>query len=537
MHAPTLNALRTDGETTTSTGWFRRNSYVLWLLLLTISLSFGWFFVDGSVGINLADEGFLWYGTQALKAGLVPFRDFQSYDPGRYVWTATWSYLLGDGVVALRAACVIFQCFGVLAGLLAARRVSKDWKFLLLVALVLVLWMHPRYKVFEQSISLAGIYAAVLLIERPSLRRHFSTGVFVGMMAFMGRNHGLYLSCSFSITLMLLAWSRRWENFWKPILIWGTGVFVGYLPQLFLFAYVPGYFDAYIAQLRYDLTFGTNIACPIPWPWEIPAAIFRSQEAGLLIAHRISEGCLFLIAPAFLTLALLRILRLPRTALGKHALFIAAACVTLSYTHYTFSRADHPHLAHSVPALILGIVGLSATFGTHFNRWLPSTTAFVLSLLSVGAIYPWTSGYAEAHSRSIPFVDSQVAGESMRIPVYFDRLIKIANYMSEELAKPNESILFLPHTPGLYAATKRLSPTKLIYYVSPSSAEAEEEALAQIRKKQVGWVLLQDIALDGRDDMRFIHTNPIMTRYFKDNFERVPTPGLPSNTVLLHRRE
>ena len=41
-------------------------------------------------------------------------RDFQAYDPGRYAWTAAWSFVLGDSLVALRLGCVLFGCLGVL---------------------------------------------------------------------------------------------------------------------------------------------------------------------------------------------------------------------------------------------------------------------------------------------------------------------------------------------------------------------------------------------------------------------------------------
>jgi hypothetical protein len=106
-----------------------RHRCVLGLLFLTVVLSFGWFLIDGNVGINLADEGYLWYGLRALRAGLIPIRDFHAYDPGRYFWVAGWSMFLGQGLVSMRAACVAFQCIGMTCGLLAAYRICQNWKF------------------------------------------------------------------------------------------------------------------------------------------------------------------------------------------------------------------------------------------------------------------------------------------------------------------------------------------------------------------------------------------------------------------------
>ena len=153
--------------------FLRDNAHLFWLALLALAIPVGWYFLDGDLGVNFADEGYLWYGVEAVLRGLVPIRDFQSYDPGRYWWAAVWSLVLGKGLMPLRLSCALFASLGIFAGLLAARRVCRRLEFLLGMGLLLAAWMHPRYKCFEQSIALMFVYAGVLLIEKPSLAPAF----------------------------------------------------------------------------------------------------------------------------------------------------------------------------------------------------------------------------------------------------------------------------------------------------------------------------------------------------------------------------
>ena len=509
-----------------SAQFFRERKHVLWLALIAIGLSVGWFFLDGEVKLNLADEGLLWYGTQALRLGHLPIRDFQSYDPGRYFWTAAWSFCLGQGVLSLRLSCVFFQCLGVLAGLLAARRLSRNWLFLICIAVLLCAWMHPRYKVFEQSIALMAVYAGVLLLERPSLRRHWWLGVFGGLAAFVGCNHGAYHLLAFGL---LIAWAAReagWRTWLRRTLVWGAGLLAGYTPQWLMFIFAPGYFREFVGYLKAIVSNGTNLVLPVPWPWLIPADYqFWLRISGVI------EGCFYLALLAFFVFVALRTWQLARIGKPIHPVLVAATCVSLPYAHYVFSRPDIVHLAHGAPTVVLGLIALGFTFGEGLGHLLAPLLMGASLLANLFQFGVTTEVMAPPGS----LFSVEVKGQRLLVGLDCAKVLASAQHLANDLAKPDEPILIMPLMPGLYPFIGRLSPTKRTYFVFPSPEE-DRAFLAEIEAAQVEWVMLQDYPLDARDDLRFMKTNPLVFAHFRKHFARVPIATLPEDFVVLRRR-
>ena len=156
------------------------------------------FIWQGNVGFNLWDEGFLWYGSQRVVVGEVPIRDFMSYDPGRYYWSGAIMSMMNDnGIMALRLSVAIFQAMGLFTALILISKAyeklsSSDFLFILVAALALIVWMFPRHKLFDISLSIFLIGLLTHLVERPEKSRFFLAGLGVGLIAFFGRNHGVY---------------------------------------------------------------------------------------------------------------------------------------------------------------------------------------------------------------------------------------------------------------------------------------------------------------------------------------------------------
>jgi len=215
-------------ETGTNVRRFKLDPNPLNLILLSALLVILFFWIQGDVGFEIADEGFLWYGTIRTAIGEVPGRDFQAYDPGRYYWGALWFKLLSnDGIISLRISQAIFQFLGLSVGLMLLRRVLRSWLALLVAAAVLLLWMFPPWKIYEPVITIFAVYFAVLLIERPSTKRHLMAGIFTGLAAFFGRNHGAYCFAAFLLLIVFIWWRMDRGSLLLRVGAYCLGVVIG----------------------------------------------------------------------------------------------------------------------------------------------------------------------------------------------------------------------------------------------------------------------------------------------------------------------
>ncbi|MBT8440403.1 MAG: hypothetical protein KJO91_11795, partial [Gammaproteobacteria bacterium] len=356
----------------------RKNIIALVLSASMVLVMFAW---QGRYGFNLSDEGFLWYGVQRVMLGEVPVRDFLAYDPGRYYWSAVFMSLWADnGIMSLRAAASIFQFFGLFVGLILVARCTNrpSFIYLLLAAVTLLLWMYPRHKLFDISVSLVLVGALAYFVELPSIKRCFILGICVGLAAVFGRNHGIYAAAG-SLGVIAAMQIRGGNGLAgiKPVLIWVTGICIGYLPVLSMAASVDGFASAFWDSIISLIEFRTtNLSLPVPWPWTVPFARVTLSEAlrGLLV------GMLFIAIPASGILGIVWVLWQNFQKTTVSSTLTASIFLILPYVHFAYSRADVNHLAQGIfPFLIAcyAIVGQQLLV----VRWVVGVLILAASML------------------------------------------------------------------------------------------------------------------------------------------------------------
>ncbi len=493
---------------------------VLFALVLAFGITRACHLWVGDLYLNLRDEGYLWYGVEAVRQGQVPLLDFQAYDPGRYYWCELFAPLFGESIVGVRGAVALFQGLGLFFGLLAARRVLSD-RWLPLLALLLVFWSFPRFKLFESALTLMGVWAACRTLERPRPRRFFVLGLVVGLAAFFGRNHGVYLGVASLAATALLLLRRGLPDPLRSVGALGAGTLVGYAPMLGMLATVPGYPAAFWEAIVSILERGANL--PKPFPWSSGPAL---EEHGAWGGGVLQLG--FYLPVLFLPLGLWQLLRTERERLQEHALLLAAVLVGGVYVHHYSVRADLPHLAQAIfPVLLLG-VALAP------RRW--RAPALVLLTLHGGALalrhHPVLRHFDPARETPALAVYEH-DGAELRLKAGLTRHLKRVQGMIEQAVPAEDALFVAPTRPTFYPLFDKLSPTWWIYFLWPATEEEQRETIERLR--DVRWALIVEKSFADDEAYDFRNTNPLVWEHLSTEWKRLEAGIVPEDYYLFRR--
>lgn len=531
MPAPSQTASSQTASSQTSPA---RRSAKLPLLCATIAvLLFAVRFASQSrIDLGLQDEGFLWYGAQAVLRGDVPLVDFRSYDPGRYYASAAMMAAFGDGIVAMRAALSVVGAFGLFLGLLAATRATSCRWVLLLVGLILMAWMQPRWKVFEPTFAMGSVWLGVRLVERASRGRALAAGLWIGIAAVFGRNLGVYAGLGLFAVLLYEAWKLRTPGLVSRLGSLALGVLAGYLPMLAMMAFVPGFFDAFVDGLTTQVESGrANLARGAPLPWSVDYTGATALESVQLFL----TGVAFLLLPIVYVGGLVLTLRAPRAALERSALLPCAVLVGTVFAHHVSVRSDLFHLAQCYAPLLLACFALPRLLREGKQTWPIVGIALgfgILTLTSITQETPWVRRSAAARAGS-PYVTRAVAGDELALSVRMAEIATRVPAVVDQLVPADEALFIAPHRPALYPMLGRPAPTWDTYLSEPASDAHQERMLRELA--DVRWALTHRVPPGPGNQLGLPASNPRVWALLQEEFERVDAP-LPNGHFLWRRR-
>jgi hypothetical protein len=495
----------------------------LFAAVLAFALCSAWFLWQGRVGINLQDEGYLWYGAERAYAGDVPIRDFGSYDPGRYYWCAAgFKLLLSDGLLELRLAVMAFGALGIFAAIRAMQTTFRDPFVLALFAAILVIWLFPRHKVFEHSLAMAGVFFANQLIRTPTLRWHFLAGLFAGGCAFFGRNIGFYSCVSLSLLVLFLLWRVDRSQAKTKLALFASGVGVGFLPFIVMCLFVPGFAHALAISVR-ELFNGTQaeIKLPVPWPWRLgPMSGWGSDRLAT-----VSFSLALLIMPTAILSVLIASTFWKKSNIAANSLAIAGAFVGLTLMHHAFSRPDSAHFAQAVHPMLLCLIGLCATrVGWQIPRFAATAVLLLLTVCLGRVLIPSVSQAAVPKGERASML---IDGQTFQMSTSQRQILTTLASTYDRTVHPGEGFAAGPLYPFAYAFLHVRSPWHDDYMLYNRPAEWQEGMIESLRKNHVTLLMLSaDATVDGRKDLTFPATHPILWSYIQSTFQPLPAPAL-----------
>jgi hypothetical protein len=497
------------------------------LLVLATVVVITLFMWQGHKGFDLADEGFLWLGAQRVMLGAVPIRDFMAYDPGRYYWSVALMGLWDDnGIISLRVAVGIFQALGLFAGLWLIARTEKKLNliYIFLSAITLAVWMFPRHKLFDISLSILLIGILTLLIQNPTNRRYFFAGVGVGLVAVFGRNHGIYgVAGSVGVMFWLTIGRAEGAGLIKGFSLWAAGVAAGFTPMLFMLLLVPGFAAAYWESIRFLFEIGaTNLSLPVPWPWK---ANLTAPPGDAI--REVLVGFLFVATIVFGVLSVIWAIRQRFQNKPVSPELAAASFLALPYAHYAYSRADVAHLAQGIFPLLVGCLVLIATQSARV-KWPLAITLCAASLWTMHAFHPGWQCHIDKQC-----VNIDVSGSNLLVDAGTASNVGLLRTLARQYTPDGQSFIATPFWPGAYPLLGRNSPLWEIYAVYPRSPAFEQAEIERIKMARPGFAVVIDLPLDGRDELRFRNTHPLVSRFIVDQFERLPDS--PNPAIQIYR--
>jgi hypothetical protein len=477
------------------------------------------------------DEAYLWYGVLRLRHGEVPQRDFRSYEPGRYLWCGFFSLAFGPGLGVVRFATHAFYGLCLGAALVTLRGMGLSWLDVSLTALLLGAWAHPMHKLYEPGLLFLGFSSGAWVALSPSPLTAAIAGGTVGLALLFGFNYFLYLGAG----LVLVFLTASLTPMALPLELFGWAMLGGALGLLpfAAFSAVPGFLHAFIERrITSILARGaSNLPLAVPWPWR-PAPHQMQNEPRI---RQLAYGLLFVLLPAAPILTLIAVWVWHPVLSARLVGVIAAATLGAVGWHHAFSRADRSHLAQSMaPLLLMAALAITSFLG--------------LTLLLAGSIALNLTLHPQVLRRRRPqnFKLIQLGRLRIWLPAPLHRIVNRAVELSEKHLAHGGSLLALPSLVALYPILGRRAPVYDIYSVFPASLAEQERMLASIAQADVRVAFIGDAPLDGREELRFSNTHPLVWRHLVTNMERVeelkggvhvfrertaPTDGAPSTSV------
>jgi len=207
--------------------------------------------------------------------------------------------------------------------------------------------------------------------------------------------------------------------------------------------------------------------------------------------------------------------------------------VGLFYQYHAFSRPDMGHLAQVLPPAIIAAIAIPKAL--NIDRWkftkLAGIGAIILGIFSGS----WAHDYLHYFRHGLagtPYERILVGKDILIVKPDIATLVRNVGAIVNENSETANDVFVAPHWPGFYPLLNKKSPVWETYFLFKSTDEHQRRMIAQMRNSKLKLLIVGDIALDGRDELRFRNTHALVWKYIVENFRAFHSDKLPQNFSL-----
>ena len=518
-----------DGQTTSPAAVDKRRTTVRpakWLdifeaVLLSAAVSLTVFLLQWRYGFNLADEGWLWYLSQRTASGDVPLRDFFSYDPGRYYWSAAIFKLLGkSGFFEQLLANYLFAIVGLALAYFAMFRAGLNRTARIAILMLLgVMLGFPRHKIYEQTLSLIAVAAIAFLFESPQrLKRWFLSGSVIGLAAFFGRNSGVFCLLAVAIAFVVVRIRRDGPTLGRALGAVAAGTLLGYSPMILMIVGIHGFAHEFLQSVLMTPRWAWSL--PVPFPWHLHLRGLHGIDR--LQARAVAWLCVAV--PMTYAAVLWRSVRTRAALCGAEWLSVAASAAGAGFLVHAFYTADFFHIAQGVVPFVLAAAALSVHLwrtGTWPWSLTVSCAAVFLVLCSWLPMEPLAQHLRTKARTPAKLEQISIDGKAFEVSAEQGEIMRMVSAVFLDCSPHDGGFLAAPYYPGLYAFLDTRAPSWDTYYLWPRSEPIQQAEIEALQQNHTGLILLNlQAAINGRENLALVRTNPKLVEYIKSHYRR-----------------
>ena len=453
-------------------------------------------------GINLWDEGGLYYGGVRYLHGQRVFKDFFGYPPGIYWITEGTFRVFGDDMLPLRRVLAVLTAFFPLFGWLIARRfLSGAW----LAAAVLLVASTPAVY-YQRTYGLMLLFAAWAVLAYLDDRKQWPWIVAAAVGAYYFKVEVLLITGPLYAWLLLDAHGFRRRG-WA--LLAGAAVF-------FSLFFWNSLVDFLLFKARTELGLWGN-SFPVPWRsyQGEPFGVFSFLE-NMLFYMPFAAGIL-LAGHALWAAGLSRLERMRFAALA----YLQTGAMAL-----VVMRAGFDNLIRCLPLffIVAAVLAQLAVSRIRDAGWRqPALAAIALLWGLYIADFNYRKGFYTGSVGAVHEVNSVITEGKARGVVAEGNDAAMIGRMTEWIrmaVPPGETIFAAPLGPIWYYLSDRDNPT-FYDWVLPGTLRGpadEERLVAQLRAARPALLILVDIAIDNKPERRLAAYAPRFTKWVLEGY-------------------